>query len=295
MSNIYLTHKKIVKNLLIIIFSLLPLFVLSCSNKNKSVQENGYAPVEETENTDDSIFSDMEEIILTIKIKNVLSSMQLPQHLESNIQEIIIENTDFLQELMSIIQKDRYLWILVDRNHSLGKDYEPDDLVDLKSTYYDTFRVAVGQKLRTIAAASLEEMAIAAHKEGLRLFIGSSYRSYSEQINSYARHVNRLGPVEADRVSTHAGHSQHQLGLTVDFGYATYEFSRTKEYVWLMNNASAFGWSLSYPRHHEAVTGFNWEPWHFRYVGTEISEFINKYFDGIQQYALMFIHNFYHF
>ena len=290
---IIFSEKLIIKYLfLLLLISLLVISVFSCSNKKKSIQDYENTPYEDLE---DAVFTDIEDILQIIQIKAVLSNMRLPVHIEEKIQEIIIESPAFLYELLSIIQKDRYLWILVDRNHSLGRNYEPNDLIDLRSSNYDTFRVAVGQKLRKIAADSLEEMAIAARNEGLRLFIGSSYRSYSEQINSYARHVNRLGAQEAYRVSSPAGHSQHQLGLTVDFGYATYEFANTKEYTWLMNNASRFGWSLSYPRNYENITGFNWEPWHFRYVGIEIMEFIDKYFDGIQQYALMFIHNFYHF
>jgi len=253
--------------------------------------------ISNNEEIDTSGYEDLpsEEVILIGKITAVLSNIRLPEQIIKRIMDNIKESPDFLHELTSILQKDRYLWILVDRKHSLDMDYEPDDLVDLRSRHYDNFQIAVGQKLRKIAADSLEEMAIAAQNNRLRLFIGSSYRSYSEQRNSYARHVGRVGAEAADRVSALPGHSQHQLGLAVDFGYATYDFAQTREYTWLMRNISSFGWSLSFPRNYEGVTGYNWEPWHFRYVGKEITEFIDKYFDGIQHHAFLFLHEIHHF
>jgi len=277
-------------------FCLFIIFNLSCSNKTKAILYNEGIAFSEYEKEafpeEEIITLNTEEILLKEKIISVLSNIQLPEKIKNNIRESLAESSAFSDKLTLILSKDKYLWVLVDRIHSLDADYAPDDLVDLISNNYDTFRVAVGQKLRKIAADSLEEMVIEARNNNLRFFIGSSYRSFSEQSNSYARHVARVGAEAADRVSALPGHSQHQLGLAIDFGYATYDFAQTAEYEWLMKNISRFGWSLSFPRNYEQVTGYNWEPWHFRYVGTEITEFIDNYFDGIQHHALLFLHHF---
>jgi D-alanyl-D-alanine carboxypeptidase len=105
----------------------------------------------------------------------------------------------------------------------------------------------------------------------------------------YARNVAELGEVEANRVSAKPGESQHQLGMIVDFGSITNDFAESKAGLWIIDNASAYGWSLSFPKGYEDVTGYDWESWHFRYVGKNVSFFIDEYFDGIQQYALQFI------
>jgi D-alanyl-D-alanine carboxypeptidase len=70
---------------------------------------------------------------------------------------------------------------------------------------------------------------------------------------------------------------------------ANKSFAQTAAHAWLGRNASRFGWSLSFPQGYEAVTGYRWESWHYRYVGPELSAFTDTYFDGVQQYALQFI------
>jgi len=135
-------------------------------------------------------------------------------------------------------------------------------------------------------------MAAAAGRDGVTLWVSYAYRSYARQVQSYSMHVRNIGQREADKVSARPGFSQHQLGVTIDFGSVTNAFAGTAQGIWLSKNASKFGWSLSYPDGYESVTGYNWESWHYRYVGAELSAFIDKYFNSIQQYALRFIHEF---
>ncbi len=202
--------------------------------------------------------------------------------------EIIPVENPVLRELAEVLPQDSYLYILVDKTHALSADYAPSDLVDLENKSYRVNRA--GMTLRKEAEAALEEMARAARDEGLTLLASSAYRSYSYQEEVYARHVKNMGQEEADKVSARPGHSQHQLGLVVDFGSITDEFAQTPEGVWLAENASRFGWSLSYPKGYEDVTGYSWECWHYRYVGKRLAAFIDAHFDGIQQYALEFIY-----
>jgi len=224
-----------------------------------------------------------------------LSASQLPENIKSDIRNLLTVNSAFTAELDSILDKtkdnfDPYLFFLVDKDHSLGEDYAPDDLVELKSGSYLVNRT--GLMLRSKAAQSLEEMSAAAKAEGLTLVASSSYRSYVYQKEVYSTWVRQLGQEAADRVSARPGYSQHQLGTTLDFGSITNDFAQTREGVWLSANAWKFGWSLSYPRDFEHITGYSWESWHFRYVGKEIASFIEKYFEGVQQYALRFIHEY---
>jgi D-alanyl-D-alanine carboxypeptidase len=108
-------------------------------------------------------------------------------------------------------------------------------------------------------------------------------------VQVYNREVREYGQEAADRESARPGTSQHQTGLVVDFAPIGDEFAKTAASAWLVKNAARFGWSLSFPDGYEQVTGYRWESWHYRYVGKELADFINRYFDGIQQYALQFI------
>jgi D-alanyl-D-alanine carboxypeptidase len=119
--------------------------------------------------------------------------------------------------------------------------------------------------------------------------IGSAYRSAAYQSEVYERNVRTYGRESADRESARPGKSQHQLGLVVDFSPIDDAFAETPAGKWLLRNAGSFGWSLSFPDGFEEVTGYRWESWHYRFLGKELSSFIDKYFDGIQQYGLQFI------
>jgi D-alanyl-D-alanine carboxypeptidase len=143
--------------------------------------------------------------------------------------------------------------------------------------------------LRKEAAESLEAMASAARSEGVILTAASSYRSYDYQSDVYRRNVREMGQQEADRESARPGHSQHQLGLALDFYPIDDTFAITTASTWLQKNAARFGWSLSYPEGYEDVTGYRWESWHYRYLGQNLAVSTEKYFNGIQQHALKFI------
>jgi D-alanyl-D-alanine carboxypeptidase len=191
--------------------------------------------------------------------------------------------------LAKVLNDDPYLRILVDKTHPLLKNYEPEDLEILA---FKSYRAGIADvmMLRGKASKALEEMAAAARAEGHVLTVSSAYRSYAYQVGSFERWTKRLGLIEAERVSARPGASQHQLGLAVDFGSITNEFAETAAGRWVKANASRFGWSLSYPREYENLTGYAWESWHYRYVGKDMAAFIDTYFGGVQQYALVFLH-----
>jgi D-alanyl-D-alanine carboxypeptidase len=195
----------------------------------------------------------------------------------------------FLPELEAAMEGDPFLWRLVDKKHALPDGYEPDDLVPLEDGA--SYRVGrAGLQLRHPASEALELMARAARAEGITLIASSAYRSFGYQTQVYERNVRESGQETADRESSRPGHSQHQLGLAVDFGSITDAFAGTAAGRWILVNGPKYGWSLSFPDGYEHLTGYRWESWHYRYTGTALAALIDKWFDGIQQYALQFIH-----
>ncbi|MDR0723400.1 MAG: M15 family metallopeptidase [Treponema sp.] len=221
-------------------------------------------------------------------LARILEEAEIPQELAQQIQGAAGEGPAFLMDLLSVLEGDPYLRVLVDKEHALAAGYEPEDLVDLIGGSYQVSRP--GLRLRKAAEMALEEMAAAAQADGVLLTASSTYRSYAYQETVYARNVRESGQETADKESARPGHSQHQLGLVVDFGSIDDAFAETTAGRWLGDQARFFGWSLSYPQGYEALTGYRWECWHYRYVGRELTSFIDTYFKGIQQYALRFIY-----
>ncbi|MCL1909055.1 MAG: M15 family metallopeptidase [Holophagaceae bacterium] len=199
---------------------------------------------------------------------------------------------DFFRDLAKCLSEDKHLRELVDKAHPLPSNYAPQDLITLRAGAY---RLNVqGIKLRRAAAESLAEMSSAARADGVVLTVSSAYRSYSYQQQVNSRIVRERGQRAADRVSARPGHSQHQTGLAVDFAPLDNSFSKSAAGRWMTANAQRFGWTLSYPEGLEGMTGYQWESWHYRYVGKNLASFIEKYFNGVQQEALAYIHDFEH-
>ncbi len=272
-----------------LLFAAAILFFAGCTKRSDQPATASTENAEESEVMQKNVGEEIpEEPNYSSLLLDVLAKAEIPQDISLKIQESMAENSDFIQDISGILQDDPYLWILVDKEHSLPENYEPDDLVKLKKGSYKVNKN--GLSLRNAAAASLEEMAVAAKSKKLTLTVSSAYRSYKYQTNIHKRSIKTLGQKAADRGSARPGYSQHQLGLVVDFGTITDAFAKTAEGRWLLANASSFGWSLSYPQGYEKVTGYRWESWHYRYTGKELAKFIETYFDGIQQYALRFLH-----
>ncbi|MBQ8192805.1 MAG: M15 family metallopeptidase [Bacilli bacterium] len=159
--------------------------------------------------------------------------------------------------------------IIVNKYYKLNSNYEPSDLTKINSKYSS----GNNQRLRKEAATKFEEMAQNALDNGLKIYAGSTYRSYSYQLGLYNRYVLKDGFAEAETYSARAGYSEHQLGLAVDIlnGKWSYLSETDKEYTWLIDNSYKYGYILRYPRGKEYVTGYVFEDWHFRYLGIELA------------------------
>ena len=208
------------------------------------------------------------------------------------IAEFILQNKQaFLADLNYVLQNNTEdLFILADKSHYLDKDYKPSDVLPLeKNDSYVFYRNDLS--LRTPAEKSLRVMGEGAKQDGITLVVSSTFRSYDYQKMIYERNVKQMGQTAADRESAKPGTSQHQLGTAVDFGSITDEFAETKAGKWLENNAMKYGWSLSFPKGYEPVTGYRWECWHYRYIGIPACAFQQKWFKNVQQYMMEFIYN----
>lgn len=168
---------------------------------------------------------------------------------------------------------DGTLLMQADKEHSIGT-YTPSDLLPISGT--------PSMELRQEAATAFELMREAALAEDVRLNVISAYRSYSTQQTLFAQYSRVYGEEEANTFSARPGYSEHQLGTTVDFGNnsasdLTKEFEDTLQGLWLVEHAHSFGFVMSYPEGKEAETGYIYEPWHYRYIGTKYShDFINS-------------------
>ena len=203
--------------------------------------------------------------------------------------------TEFIKDLYAILEEektfradDKSLFFLIDKKHTASSSYAPKDLVFLKkNSLFDLNKD--GMEIRPEAYSALNEMAQAALNDGIRLLVSSVYRSYSYQENLFNYWVSVDGLEEAERESSRPGTSQHQLGTAVDFGSISDDFDKTQMGQWIYKNAADYGWSLSFPKGYEDVTGYRWECWHFRYIGKNACRFQQKWFGGIQQFMLEFI------
>ena len=164
--------------------------------------------------------------------------------------------------------------VLVNKYNKLPSTYEPDDLEAISNKYNRGFN----NKMRHDAKVAFEEMAEAATKDNIYIYSGSAYRSYSYQANLYNRYVASNGFDDAETFSARAGYSEHQTGLATDIMNANYEYisANMKEYTWLLNNSYKYGFILRYPKGKEKITGYMYEEWHFRYLGKETAEEVNK-------------------
>ena len=211
----------------------------------------------------------------------------IPSHILSKIKG---EWQSFLKSFKDVLQDDKNdLFILVDKKHHLKKEFVPYSLVELKgNTFYQVNRA--GHKLTPQAREALSQLSRSAKQDGVTIMVSSTYRTYEYQVNLFNRYAKEYGEKEADRFSARPGATQHRLGTVIDFGSISNEYADTKAGKWLYKNAGKYGWSLSYPKGFEDVTGYKWECWHYRYLGVKACRLQKQYFEDVQQYLLEFIH-----
>ncbi|MFV9510777.1 M15 family metallopeptidase [Tepidibacillus sp. LV47] len=177
--------------------------------------------------------------------------------------------------------KDNQYLILVNKHHSLPANYVPNDLVVPNVPF--SFNGNLPKKLmRKEAAHALEQLFQAAKKENLALYAQSGYRSYEKQKAIFTYNANQKGEEKANQTSAYPGQSEHQTGLAMDltssriYFQLNESFAKTPEGKWVAKHAHEFGFIIRYPKGKEEITGYQYEPWHIRYVGKKAAEEIFK-------------------
>ncbi|TXK80065.1 D-alanyl-D-alanine carboxypeptidase family protein [Paenibacillus sp. N3.4] len=183
---------------------------------------------------------------------------------------------------IAVIAKPDSLTALVNKQNSLPSDYEPSDLVYPDVAFVFSEKIEK-RKMRKEAAGALEKLFAGAKKDGISLAGVSAYRSYATQKSVFQRYVLKDGEEKAKTYSAVPGTSEHETGLAIDVtgsdGKCAAEdcFGGTKEANWLEKHASEYGFIIRYPKGKAAITGYQYEPWHIRYVGTDLSkEIVSK-------------------
>lgn len=229
------------------------------SNSNMSSNDNSNSNISSNTNSDSNISSNnnSNKSNINSNSNNIKSNNNLSNN--SNVNNSIVGKTSKGYEIKKIDGLYYIKGILVaNKTYPLPSTYAPGDLLS-------EFTIAF-TKMKNDAA-----------KEGITLTVVSGYRSYTRQTTLYNNYVARDGKANADTYSARPGHSEHQTGLAADLNLVDTSFENTKAGKWLAQNCYKYGFILRYPKGKESITGYIYEPWHFRFIGDEAK---NLYNDG---------------
>ena len=180
------------------------------------------------------------------------------------------EQTHNFQQVNGLTYIDGIL--IVNKSYSLPPSYAPE----MDATTIQQFNL----------------LSKAAENEGLNIYFSSGYRSYSQQETIYNNYISWYGKEEADTFSARPGHSEHQTGLAIDVNTIDDSFAGTPEAIWLENHAHEYGFIIRYPKGKESITGYQYEPWHIRYLGVEKATEVYK--SGLTLEEYLGIDSYYH-
>lgn len=163
--------------------------------------------------------------------------------------------------------------MLVNKYYKLTKDYQPEEIVPISLQFsYE------GNEISKHVYERFRSMWNAANEEGLTLIVNSSYRDYETQDAVWKDYAQAQGEEWADNKAARAGSSEHETGLALDIvtdDVIMNEFEETEEFKWLQDNAYKYGFILRYPKGKEDITGYEYESWHYRYVGEDVAKEIH--------------------
>lgn len=161
-------------------------------------------------------------------------------------------------------------YTLVNKYNYLRDDFVPNNLVEMTTPYSKE-----GIYLVEEARDNFYKLVDKAKEEGLTIRAISAYRGYTYQKRLYDKYVEADGVNKADTYSARPGFSDHQTGLAIDVDNTTSSFenfTNTKEYQWMLDNSYKYGFILRYPSGKESITTYQFESWHYRYVGLKLAK-----------------------
>jgi D-alanyl-D-alanine carboxypeptidase len=190
-----------------------------------------------------------------------------------------------------VVAKPADIAVLVNKTYKLPDNFKPDDLVEPNIPFI--FQGKSDKRLmRKEAAGALEKLVAAAKKDGVSIAGVSGYRSQATQKTLFENYAKKDGEEAARKYSAVPGHSEHQTGLAMDVSgsdgkcAASDCFAGTKEAKWLAEHSAEHGFIIRYPKGKEDVTGYQYEPWHLRYVGTKVAMEIAEKGVTLEEYML---------
>lgn len=231
--------------------------------------------------------------LLTIPYNNkVTTLLQEKYFMEKNLKKYInyLSKNENITDVISIINvgsdnnwytntkktdAEKGFLMLTNKFYQLKETYNSDSMIKVSKQY----SYGENQFVTKETYYAFLDMFNAAKKENLTLIINSSYRSFSEQEEIYNEYKSSKGEVAADKIAARAGFSEHQTGLAIDiqtYGSTASTFEEFDEFKWLKDNAHKYGFILRYPKGKEYLTGYEYESWHYRYVGIEVATYIYK-------------------
>lgn len=230
-------------------------------------------------------------ILIILAIVMVGASIQRIIYLINKYKETpveIINNNQEVTDTINIENKDTSNLILANKENILHEDYVPDNLVELKTAFISNGDLKVNV-LTAEAAEALEELFKAASEDKIYLLGVSGYRDFDYQKQLFESEVEVFGNIQANRYVAKPGESEHQTGLAMDILSRDYEildegFKNTEAYKWIEENCFNFGFIIRYPENKEAITGYEYEPWHIRYVGVDTATEIMKENITLEEY-----------
>ena len=180
-------------------------------------------------------------------------------------------------------------FVLLNKHYYADGNYKGQNLIDVDKQYnlYNT-----SFKLSEECYEAFLKMYNDAKEQGYAFKINSAYRSYETQIKIYQGWVNKDGVALADTYSARAGFSEHQTGYAFDvrdYPFTNDDYSKTKSFTWVSENAYKYGFIIRFPKDKEYITGYQYEPWHYRYCGTECATYIHDNDITFEEYYEYFI------
>ena len=276
----------ILSSIIVIIFIILMIFLFNTNSKDKDIKEvKENETKEEFSKEEDNKFSK-----LSYYKEENLDRYKSYQNINSDlsIEDIVtrvnlnLDKDSYTDTIPSTNLNTNYL--LVNKFNYLDSSYIPNNLELLDNSYSKSCIYLVKE-----AKDNLERLINDAKNEGMNIRVASAYRSYTYQENLYNNYVKNDGVENADTYSARPGYSEHQTGLCADLNEISDKFDGTDEANWLRDNAYKYGFILRFPKGKEHITGYKYEPWHFRYVGLEAAKIIYEDDITLEEYYAYYI------
>jgi len=229
-----------------------------------------------------------EKYFMEKNLKKYLSYLDKNSNLTDVVAIINIgANKGWYKEIKSTDLSKGHL-ILTNKFNYLDNTYNADNMTKISKWYsYGDNQFVTNETYNAFL-----NMFNAAKKEDLTLIINSSFRSFEEQEEVYSEYKTVRGEEYADKIAARPGHSEHQTGMAIDiqtYGSTGATFEEFDEFKWLQQNAHKYGFILRYPKDKEYLTGYEYESWHYRYVGVEVATYIHENKITFDEYYAYFI------